>query len=193
MWSEKHLHQLAYYPTTPYWDTVGMAVKKMAKALETLKVAKVVLNGTEPEARLLYCQMSMLGGQPVPPTEAWPSLRVEPLGYLRPEVQKVVTRGPLAAVMNLCEEHRDAHRGRPLSKKDKQIGRQDKHRPRARMNHCALVKVLYYALCGLPCGRLGELTEFPMMIRVMDGYEVFGPLQLKRIYWSKRCSMRRKS
>ena len=22
VWSEKHLHQLAYYPTTLYWDTV---------------------------------------------------------------------------------------------------------------------------------------------------------------------------
>ena len=28
VWSEKHLHQLAYYPTTPYWDTVGTAVKE---------------------------------------------------------------------------------------------------------------------------------------------------------------------
>ena len=44
--SEKHLHQLAYYPTTPYWDTVGTAVKKMAKDLVALKLAKIVVKGT---------------------------------------------------------------------------------------------------------------------------------------------------
>ena len=57
--------------------------------------------------------------------------------------------------------------GRPLSSKDKQIWKQEKHRPRARFDHCALVEVLYYALCGIPGGRRGELTEFPRMIRGM--------------------------
>ena len=57
MWSEKHLHQLAYYPTTPHWDTVGTAIKKMAKAMAVLKVAKIVVKATEPEARLLYRMM----------------------------------------------------------------------------------------------------------------------------------------
>ena len=93
---------------------------------------------------------------------------MEPITYLRPEVQKVATRGLLVAVMNLCQEHRDAHRGRPLPKKDKQIWKQEKHRPKARMDHCALVEVLYYALCGIPGGAQGELTEFPTMIRVME-------------------------
>ena len=51
------------------------------------------------------------------------------------------------------------------------------------MDHCALVEVLYYALCGLPGGRLVELTKFPTMIRVIEGHEVFGPLQLRRIDW----------
>ena len=102
VWSEKHLHQFAYYPTTPYWDTVRTAVSKMLKAMVALKVAKIVVNGSEPEARLLYRLMSMLGGQLVPQIEAWSSLRVEPLRYLRPEVQKVVTRGLLVAAMNMC-------------------------------------------------------------------------------------------
>ena len=57
----------------------------------------------------------------------------------------------------------------PLSKKDTQIGKQEKHRPKARMDHCALKEVLCYALCGMPGERLGELTEFPTMIRVMEG------------------------
>ena len=131
----------------------------------------------------------MLGGQAVQPIEAWPSLRVEPMSYLRREVQKLAMSGLLVAVMNLCQEHDDAHRGRPLSKKDKQIGKQEKHRPKARMDHCALVEVLYYALCGLPCGRLGELTEFPTMIRLMEGHEVFGPLQLRRIDWMQEIFM----
>ena len=86
----------------------------MAKAITALNVAKIVVKCTEPEARLLYRLLSMLGGQAVPPIEVWPWLRVEALGYIRPEVQKVVTRGLLVAVMNLCQEHRDAHRGRPL-------------------------------------------------------------------------------
>ena len=95
------------------------------------------------------------------------------MSYLRPEVQNVATRGLLVAVMNLCQEHRDAHRGRPLSKKDNQIWKQEKHRPKARMDHCALMEVLYSALCGMPGGRPGELKEFTTMIRVMEGHEVF--------------------
>ena len=114
MWSEKYLHKLAYYTTTQYLDTVGTAMKKMARVMPALKVAKIVVKGTEPEARLLYLLMSMLGGQPVAPTEAWPWLRVEPLGYSRPEVQKVVTRGLLIAVLNMCQEHWDVHRERPI-------------------------------------------------------------------------------
>ena len=70
VWSEKHLHQLAYYSKTPYWNTVGTAMKKMAKAMLVLNVAKIVVKGTEPEARLLYRLMSLLGGQAVPPIEA---------------------------------------------------------------------------------------------------------------------------
>ena len=62
VWSEKHLHQLAYYPTTVYWDTVGSAMKKMARAMVALKVANIVVKGTEPEARLLYRLLTMLGG-----------------------------------------------------------------------------------------------------------------------------------
>ena len=160
-------------------------MKKMARAMAALQVAKIVVKGTEPEARLLYLLLTMLGGQAVPPIEAWPLLRVEPMSYLKPEVQKVATRGLLVAVMNLCQEHRDAHRGRPLSKKDKQIGKQVKHRPNARMDHCALMEVLYYALCGIPGGSRGELTTYPRMIRVMEGHEVFGPLQVRRIDWSQ--------
>ena len=114
---------------------------------------------------------------------------MEPMSYLRPEVQKLATRGLLLAVMNLCQEHRDAHRGRPFPKKDKQIWKQEKYRPKARMDHCALIEVLYYALCGIPGGRLGELTEFPTMIRVMEGHEVFGPLQLRRIDWRQEMFM----
>ena len=79
VWSENNLHQLAYYPTTLYWDTVGSAIKKMARAMVALKVIKIVVNGTEPEARLLYRLMTMLGGQQVPHFEAWPLLRVEPM------------------------------------------------------------------------------------------------------------------
>ena len=79
VWSEKHLHQLAYYPTTLYWDTVGSAIKKMARAMVALKVTKIVVKGTEPEARLLYRLLTMLGGQAVPPIEAWPLLMVEPM------------------------------------------------------------------------------------------------------------------
>ena len=61
MWSEKHLHQLAYYPTTLYWDTVKSAMRKMARAMAALQVAKIVVKGTEPEARLLYRLLTMLG------------------------------------------------------------------------------------------------------------------------------------
>ena len=87
--------------------------------------------------------------------------------------------------MNLCQEHREAHKGRPLSKRDKMIWRREEHRPKARMDHCALMEVLYYALCGIPGGSRGELTEFPRMVRVMEGHEVFGPLQLRRIDWNQ--------
>ena len=66
------MHQLAYYPTTLYWDTVKSAMKKMATAMVALRVAKIVVNGTEPEARLLYRLLTILGGQAVPPIEAWP-------------------------------------------------------------------------------------------------------------------------
>ena len=121
----------------------------------------------------------------VPPMEAWPLLTVEFMSYLRPEVWKVATRGLLVAVMNLCQEHRDAHRGRPLSRRDKQIWKQEKHRPKAWMDHCALMEVLYYSLCGIPGGSRGELTEYPTMIRVMEGHETFGPLQLRRIDWQQ--------
>ena len=123
-------------------------MKKMVKAMAALQVAKIVVKGTESEARLMYRLLTMLVGQAVPPIEAWPLLRVEPMSYLKPEVQKMATRGLLVAVMNLCQEHRDAHRGRPLSKKDKQIGKQEKHRPKARMDHCSLMEVLHYALWG---------------------------------------------
>ena len=58
--SEKHLHQLAYYPTTVYWDTVNSAMTKMARAMAALKVAKIVVKGTEPEAMLLYRLLTML-------------------------------------------------------------------------------------------------------------------------------------
>ena len=51
------------------------------------------------------------------------------------------------------------------------------------MDLCALVEVVYYAQCGLPGGSRGEMTEFPTMVRVLEGYEVFVPLQLKRIDW----------
>ena len=61
VWSEKHLHQLAYYSTTQYWDTMGTAIHKMAMAMAALKVAKIVVNGTEPEARLLYRLKSRRG------------------------------------------------------------------------------------------------------------------------------------
>ena len=94
------------------------------------------------------------------------------MSYLRPEVQKLATRWLLVAVMNLCQEHRDAHRWRPLSKRDKSIGKQEKHRPRVRMDHYALMEVLYYALCGIPGGSRGELTQFPRMVRVMEGWGV---------------------
>ena len=114
VWSEKLRRQLAYYQTTPYWETVSTAIKKMTRAMTALRVAKIGVKGTEPEARLLYRLLSMRKGQPVPPIEAWPTLRVEPLGYLRPEVQKVIMRELLVEVMILCQEHRDAHRGRQL-------------------------------------------------------------------------------
>ena len=127
-------------------------MKKMARDMAALKVAKIVVKGTEPEARLLYRLMTMLGGQPVPLIEAWPSWSVEPMSYLRPEVQKVATSGLLVEVMTLCQEHRDAHRGRPLSKRDKQIGKQEKHRPRSRMDHCSLMEVCTTRYVGYHVG-----------------------------------------
>ena len=66
-------------------------MKKMARAMAALRVSQIVVKGTEPEARLLYRLLTILGGQTVPPIEAWPSLRVEPMGYLSPGVWKVVT------------------------------------------------------------------------------------------------------
>ena len=122
-------------------------MKKMTMAMSALKVAKIVVNGTEPEARLLYRFMAMLGGQAVPPIEAWPLLRVEPMSYLRPEVWKVATRGLLVAVMNLCQEHRDAHRVRPLSKIDKQIWKQEKHRPKCEDGPLFVDGVVLRAMC----------------------------------------------
>ena len=53
------------------------------------------------------------------------------------------------------------------------------------MDHCALMEVLYYALCGIPGGSRGELTQFPRMVRVMEWHDVFGPLQLRRIDWNQ--------
>ena len=53
------------------------------------------------------------------------------------------------------------------------------------MDHCALMEVLYYALCWIPGGSRGELTRFPRMVRVMEGHEVFGSLQLRRIDWNQ--------
>ena len=75
--------------------------------------------------------------------------------------------------------------GDSCKKRYRQLGKQEKHRPRARMDHCALVEVLYYALCGLPGRSRGELTEVPTMVMVLEGYEVFVPLQLKRIDWKQ--------
>ena len=121
----------------------------------------------------------------MPPIEAWPLLRVEPMSYLWPEVWKVATKGLLVAVMNLCQEHREDHKGRPLSRRDNLIGKREEHRPKARMDHCALMEVLYYALCGIPGGSRGELTQYPRMVRVMEGHEVFGPLQVRRVDWSQ--------
>ena len=87
--------------------------------------------------------------------------------------------------MNLCQEHRDAHRVRSLSRRDNQIWKQERHRPKARMDHCSFMEVLYYALCVIPGGSRGELTEYPTMIRVIEGHEVFGSLQLRRIDWQQ--------
>ena len=47
------------------------------------------------------------------------------------------------------------------------------------------MEVLYYTLCGIARGSRGELTKYPMMIRVMVGHEVFGPLQLRRVDWQQ--------
>ena len=85
-------------------------MKKMARAMTALRVAKIVVKGTEPEARLLYRLLTMFGGQAVPTIKAWPLLRVEPMSYLSPGVWKVAVKGLLVAVMNLCQEHREAHK-----------------------------------------------------------------------------------
>ena len=53
------------------------------------------------------------------------------------------------------------------------------------MDHCALMEVLYYALCGIHGVDRGELTKYPRMVRVMEGHEVFGPLQVGRIDWNQ--------
>ena len=53
------------------------------------------------------------------------------------------------------------------------------------MDHCSLTDVVYYAPCGIPGGSRGELTKYPMMIRVMEGHEVFGPLQVRRVDWNQ--------
>ena len=37
----------------------------------------------------------------------------------------------------------------------------------------------------LPEGIREELTRFPIMISVMEGYKTFGPLQMKRIDWKQ--------
>ena len=61
VWSEKHLHQLAYYLTTTYYDTVATAVKKMARVLRELQVKKIVVKWNVAEARLLYRLLAMFG------------------------------------------------------------------------------------------------------------------------------------
>ena len=99
VWSEKHLHQLAYHSTTRYWDSVKSVMKKMASAMAALRVAKIVVKGTEPEARLLYRLLTMLGGQAVPPIEAWPLLMVEPMSYLTGSVE-----GGYKGVAGGCDE-----------------------------------------------------------------------------------------
>ena len=53
------------------------------------------------------------------------------------------------------------------------------------MDHCALMEVLYYALCGIPGGSRGELTQYPRMVRVLEGHEVFGLVQARRIDWNQ--------
>ena len=68
---------------------------------------------------------------------------------------------------------------------DKQIGKREEHRPKARMDHCALMEVWYYALCGIPGGSRGELTQYPRMVRVMEEHEVFGPLHVRCIDWNQ--------
>ena len=65
------------------------------------------------------------------------------------------------------------------------IGKLEEHRPKARMDHCALMEVLYYALCGIPGGSRGELAQYPRMVTVMEGHEVFVPLHVRRIDWNQ--------
>ena len=60
--------------------------------------------------------------------------------------------------------------------------KQEKHRPAANMDHCALAEVLLFALCGLPGGLTGELARYPTMIRMVEGYEPFGVLKKHQIH-----------
>ena len=97
----------------------------------------------------------------------------------------MILRPLLIPIWNLCQEHRGSHRGRPLSEKDRQLCKQDEPRPAAKMDHCALAEVLFFALCGLPGGPNGELEIYPTMIRMMEGYEPFGALQKNLIDWEQ--------
>ena len=124
VWSEKHLHQFAYYPTTTDWDTVATAVKKTARALMVLQVKKIVVKWNEGEARLLYLLLAKLGVEPVPPIEAWPGLRVEPLWYMGQDVARVIMIPLMIDIWILCQEHLGSHRGRPLSWKYWQLCKQ---------------------------------------------------------------------
>ena len=54
------MHQLAYYLTTTYYDTVATAVKKMARVLRELQVKKIVVKWNVGKARLLYRLLAML-------------------------------------------------------------------------------------------------------------------------------------
>ena len=61
---------------------MAIAVKKMPRAMKVLQVKKIMVKWNVGEARLLYRVLAMFGGEPVPTIEAWPVLRVEPLGYI---------------------------------------------------------------------------------------------------------------
>ena len=138
------------------------------------------MKGNVGVARLLYRLLAMFGGESVPPIEAWPVLRVEPFGYIGQDVARVIMRQLLKAIWKLSQEHCGSDRGRPLSWKDRQLGKQEKPRPAANMDHCALAEVLFFALCGLPGGPTGELARYHKMIRMVEGYEPFGVLKKDR-------------